>query len=524
MRPVVLSGFMATGKTTLGPALARRLGVPFLDTDAEIERRTGSSVPALWKQEGEARFRQREGELVQELLSTETPRVLGFGGGTVTVKRTRRLALDRAVVVTLTASPETILARTPDFSTRPNLAVGNDPLARVRELLEARAEAYAECHLSLSTEGLDVESLVDALVALVERDPLAVPLGTRSYAIDVCRGEPLRLTDAIARCAPSSVVLVTDSNVQRARGAAIEAALGPLAFEGVRVTLPHGERHKTLAAASTVWDAALGAGIDREALVVAVGGGVVGDVAGFAASVMLRGVRVLQVPTTLLSMVDASVGGKTGVDHPTGKNMLGAFHQPSGVVADLAHLETLPVRERRSGLAEVVKIGLTSDAALLDAVEASSAKLAAGDAEALAPIVRAAIATKIRVVRDDEREAGLRALLNLGHTVGHALEAHGHYEKWLHGEAVALGTLAELAVGERLGMTPPDLRKRAEAILGALGLPLHVEPAEMSAAWSYVASDKKRSHGEMRIPVVTAAGVAHVERVKPAALRSALGL
>src|SRR3984957_3563008 len=365
MRPIVLSGFMATGKSTVGPALAARLGVAFVDTDAEIEKATGKRIPELWKQEGEPAFRARETALVERIFAEASAGVIAFGGGTVTVKRTRRLALDRAIVVTLTASPETIVARVPDVAARPNLSVGGNPVARAAELLEARADAYAECHLSLSSEGLEPEAIVDAIVALSSRDPIAVPMGARSYAIDVCDDEPMRLTDAVAQLGPSSVVLVTDSNVQRACGEAIEAALHPLAIEGTRVTLPPGERHKTLASVSTIWDAALGAGVDRDALVIAAGGGVVGDLAGFAASALLRGVRFLQVPTTLLAMVDSSVGGKTGFDHPAGKNLVGTFHQPSGVVVDLQHLDTLPKRERLCGLAEVAKIALATDAALL---------------------------------------------------------------------------------------------------------------------------------------------------------------
>jgi shikimate kinase/3-dehydroquinate synthase len=431
MRPVVLSGFMGTGKTTVGPRLAARLGVPFADTDEVIERAAGKSIPELWREVGEAAFRSREGLVVQQLLAEGTPKVVALGGGAVTVERTRRYAIDHALVVTLTASPETIVARTPNVARRPNLAVGGDPVARARELLAARAEAYAECHLSLSSESLDADAIVDAIVALVERDPLLVPLGSRSYAIDLCDGDPSRLTDAIARCGPSSVVLVDDSNVQRSRGPAIEAALHPLALEGRRVTLPPGEAQKTLSTVGTIWDAALGAGVDRDAVIVAVGGGVVGDLAGFAAACLLRGVRFVQVPTTLLAMVDASVGGKTGFDHPAGKNLIGAFHQPTAVVADLAHLETLPAREIAAGLAEVVKIALTSDAALFDRVEREAALLARGDRSALRPVVRAAIEAKIRIVRDDERESGLRALLNLGHTVGHAVEAHGGFSRWL---------------------------------------------------------------------------------------------
>ena len=522
MRSVVLSGFMGTGKSTVGPPLAARLGVPFVDTDSELERMTHKSVPELWRLEGEASFRAREGELVDRLLVEGAAKVISFGGGTVTVERARRLAIDRALVVTLTAEPETVVARTPDVAARPNLALGDSPVARARELLAQRAAAYGECHLALSTDALDPDAVVDAIAALVDRNPVLVPLGVRSYAIDICAERPSRLTDAVARCAPSSIVLVTDSNVQRARGAAIEAALRPLAIQTMRIALPPGEKHKTLASVSTIWDAALGAGVDRDALIVAAGGGVVGDLAGFAAACLLRGVRFLQVPTTLLAMVDSSVGGKTGFDHPTGKNLLGAFHQPSAVVADLAHLATLPPRERTAGLAEIAKIALVVDAALLDRVEVHHGALARGDVGELMSVVRASIEAKVRVVRDDERETGPRALLNLGHTIGHALEAHGGYGRWLHGEAVALGTVAEMRATSALGLTPPALVERATAIIASLGLPTHVPHPDLAAAWHFVASDKKRARDDIRLPVVTAAGRAHVQRVALSDLRSAV--
>jgi len=522
MRPVVLSGFMATGKSTVGPRIAARLDVPFVDTDAEIERATGKTVAELWHALGEAGFRAREAVLVEELLQSDSPKVIAFGGGTVTIRKTRHLALERAHVVTLTASPETIVARVSDLAGRPNLARGGDPVAQAALLLAERAEAYAECHLSLSSEALDPEAVAQAVTALVEREPLVGPLGRRSYTIDVCDDEPSRLTEAVVRCAPSSLLVVTDSNVQRARGAALEAALRPLAIPGSQVTLPPGERQKTLASASTIWDAALGAGVDRDALVIAAGGGVVGDLAGFAAACLLRGVRFVQVPTTLLAMVDASVGGKTGFDHPTGKNLIGAFHQPSAVIADLAHLATLPARERTSGLAEVVKIALTSDAALLGQLERDTAAIARGDRAALRPVVRAAIQAKIRIVRDDEREAGVRLLLNLGHTVGHALEAHGGYARWLHGEAVALGMVAELEVSMKLGWTPPALVERARSLLAALGLPVRVERSELSASWPFVAADKKRTRDKVRLPIVTAPGEARIERVSLDALHGVL--
>jgi shikimate kinase / 3-dehydroquinate synthase len=512
MRSLVISGFMATGKTTVAPRVAARLGVAFVDTDEVLAHEAGCSIAELWTRHGEAHFRHRELALVERLLGDGVPRVLAFGGGTVTIRRARHLALDRAVLVTLTASPETIAGRVPDVATRPNLAIG-DPVERARELLDARADAYAECHLALSTDALDPDAVADSIVAAFERDPLCVPLGGRSYAIDVVLDAPARLTDAVACAAPSSVIVVSDAIVQRARGDALEKAVGPLAIQGIRVTLPAGERHKTLASVSTIWDAALGAGIDRDAVVLAFGGGVVGDLAGFAASALLRGIRVIQVPTTLLAMVDASVGGKTGFDHPTGKNLIGAFHQPAAVVADLSHLSTLPARELRAGLAEIVKIALVVDAPLLASLEANAEALAAGDLDALLPIVRHAIEAKIRVVRDDERETGRRAVLNLGHTIGHALEAHGGFTKYLHGEAVALGTVAELRMTAAMGLGDAALVERARVLFRRMGLPTDASAAEIGASWPFVGKDKKRAGASIRLPVVTAPGESSVQSV-----------
>lgn len=521
MRSIVLSGFMGVGKSTLGPLVARRLHLPFVDTDAELERTSGARVRDLLVREGEAAFREREAALVIALLEDDTPRVFAFGGGTVTTDRVRRLAVDRALVVTLTASPESILGRVRDLSARPNLNV-SDPLSYARELLARRASAYAECHLAIATDRIDRDAAVDEVARLVERDPLAVPLGTRSYCVDVCDDQPERLRDAVVALEPSSLVLVMDSNVRRMRGSAIEGALAPLGLATVRVTLAPGEIHKNLGAVSTIWDAALGAGVDRDAVVVAAGGGVVGDLAGFAAACLLRGVRFVQVPTTTLAMVDASVGGKTGCDHAVGKNLIGAFHQPSAVVADLAHLRTLPDRERRAGLAEIVKIAIATDVGLLCDLERSASEVARGDAAALGPILRAAVRAKARVVGEDEREAGTRALLNLGHTAGHALEAHGGYAKWLHGEAVGLGMLEEMRATTSLGWTPAGLVGRVRRLLEVLGLPTEVDRAELLAAWPYVFADKKRTRAAVKLPVVRGDGHASVVQVGLEDLRGAM--
>jgi shikimate kinase/3-dehydroquinate synthase len=518
MRPLLLAGFMGTGKSTVGPLAAAKLDVPFVDTDDLVAHEAGASVPELWRREGEAAFRERERAVLEKLLSDGKPRVVALGGGTLLARDVRHAALDRAIVVTLTSEPEEILKRVGDISTRPNLAA-SDPKKRVADLLDARAEAYAECHASLSTDGVDADEIAEAAVAVLRRDPLVLPLGTRSYPIDVVRDRPEALTDAIARLAPSTLVVVTDAHVRRVRGAELARALSHLALPHLDVTLAHGEEHKTLATVSTIWDAALGAGVDRDALVVAFGGGVTSDLACFAASTLLRGVRCITVPTTLLAMVDASIGGKTGFDHPAGKNLVGTIYQPRAVVVDTAHLSTLPIRELRAGLAEVVKIALATSAPLFERLEAEHAALLDPASSALVEIVREAISLKARIVRDDERENGRRAILNLGHTIGHALEAHGGYRKWLHGEAVALGLVRELAIAEKLALTPSDVTARTKRLLASVGLPTEVSPDEMHGAARFIGADKKRRGSQIALPVVTSLGHADVRKIPPEVLR-----
>jgi shikimate kinase / 3-dehydroquinate synthase len=520
-RPLVLSGFMATGKSTVGSLVAARLGVPFVDTDASLAEQAGMRVGELFASEGEARFREREAALVLPLLDDATPRVIGFGGGTVTITRVRHKALERATVVTLTAAAETIVSRVPSLPDRPNLLTAS-PLERARDLLALRREAYGECHATIATEGRTPEEIAERVLAIAARDALAMPLGTRTYAVELADGEPACLTRAIEELAPSSLLIVTDGNVAAARGAWLERALAPLSLPRHVVTITPGEQSKTLATVSRIWDEALAHGIDRDALVLAFGGGVVGDLAGFAASTILRGMRCVQIATSLLSMVDSSVGGKTGFDHAAGKNLIGAFFQPSRVLVDLEHLTTLPPRERAAGLAEVVKIALVQDAALFAHLEANADAIRTGDRAALRPVVRAAIEAKIRVVRDDEREAGARALLNLGHTVGHALESHGGYTRLLHGEAVAIGTVLELRATERLGLTAPGVAARAKALFERLGLPTDASEQDVAAAWPFVLSDKKRVATTLKLPVVTTIGEGSVARLAIEALHDAV--
>ena len=521
MRTVVLSGFMATGKSTVGRVVAEQLGLPFVDIDARIAEDAGRPVGEVFSADGEARFRDREARIILPLLEGGIARVLSFGGGAMTIPRVRHAALEAATVVTLAARPETIAARAQTASDRPNLGAAS-VVDRARDLLALRREAYGECHATIATDRRSPEEIAARIVDLARRDTVAVPLGVRSYVVELDDGHPVALTSAVRELGPSSLVVVTDENVASLRGAWLDVALAPLGLRETRVVLPPGEAHKTIASIARIWDAALSAGVDRQAAVVAFGGGVVGDLAGFAASTLLRGIRCVQVPTTLLSMVDSSVGGKTGFDHAAGKNLLGAFFQPSRVVIDLEQLETLPARERAAGLAEVVKIALVRDAPLLALLEEHGAAIARGDRAVLRDVVRASVIAKMRVVREDEHETGVRALLNLGHTVGHALESHGGYSRWLHGEAVAIGTVLEIAAAERLGLTPAGTSERAAALFARFGLPCAVDRDTVMAAWPYVMSDKKRTLSAVKLPVVCGTGEGRVERVELDVLKGAV--
>ncbi len=504
-RVLALSGPMGVGKSTVARLVAGRAGCAVIDVDAKIERDAGVSIAELFVREGEAAFRARERAVIDRLLEDDTPRVLALGGGAVTSETTRRALLHRAILVTLTASPSALVARIGEagVAARPLLRDEHGATAKLESLLQERAIAYAEAHVTLDTEGRSAEEVASLVAAIWARDPVAVGLGSRTYRIEVGRGVIDLLGPTLSALSASRTLVVTDENVARLAFATVAPQLG----EAPRVVLPAGEEHKTITSIEKIWDAALGAGLDRNGVIVAVGGGVVGDLTGFAAATLLRGVRVVQVPTTLLAMVDASVGGKTAIDRIQGKNLVGAFHQPSSVIADVDLLSTLPRRELVSGLAEVVKTALIGDAALYASLEENAEGLASGDPRLLSNVVRASIAHKAKVVAEDEREtSGARAALNFGHTLGHALEAHGGYSALTHGEAVSVGMVYALAIGVALGVTPPAVQRRTIALLDRLGLPRRLDRAEVSAAFPFVAQDKKRAGAAITFVLVDEVG------------------
>lgn len=320
-----------------------------------------------------------------------------------------------------------------------------------------------------------------------------VDLGPRSYDVVVGAGAIAEAGAAVlALSDPGPVVLVTNPIVAAIYAAGVRDSLEASGLTVSQVEIPDGERHKTLATVEQIHEAALGFGADRSAVVVALGGGVVGDVAGFAAATLFRGVRVVMLPTTLLAQVDSSVGGKTGVNRPEGKNLVGAFHQPSAVLADTATLSTLPPREYRAGLAEVVKYGIIRDPGLFELLEERAESLADADADALVEIVARSVAIKARVVEADEREGGLRRILNHGHTIGHAIEKVTGYERYLHGEAVAIGMVCAARMSENLGYSDAAATARIESLLASLGLETAIpDDVDRRAVVDAVAFDKK---------------------------------
>lgn len=507
-RPLLINGFMASGKSTVARLVAERTGRPWLDLDAQIEEQAGLEISEIFRTRGEAEFRALERErlrsLLAELREARAPApVVALGGGALLRRDVRLQALDETVVVTLETSATELLARS-SAGARPLLA-GPDPLERIEALLEARRQAYAEAHARIPTDGLDATQVAERVITAWQRDAVAVATDQRSYAVEIATSGLTERLVELVKGVPLAL-LVSDSNVFPLHGEPVLAALARGARRVTSLVLPAGEEHKTLAAPSRIWDHALAAEADRKTVFIALGGGVVSDITGFAAAAWMRGVAWIGIPTTLLSMVDASVGGKTGVDLATAKNAVGAFWQPSAVLSDASLSATEPARGYVSALSEVVKTALIGDPALFELLEREVAAVNRREPALVEEMVRRCVRVKARIVGLDQRESGLRATLNLGHTLGHALEAQGNYSALTHGEAVALGLVAALGIGERLGLTPGPLRARTLQLLSALKLPTDLSTQPLATASRLIGQDKKRAGARLKFVVARALG------------------
>lgn len=512
-RPLLLGGFMGTGKSTVGPLVAASAGVPFIDLDATIESATGTTIATFFESAGEPAFRQLEAHTLRSLLASNEPRVIALGGGTLVNPSLRNEALEHACVVNLVAHPETIAARV-HAPGRPLLDRAPNPLNRIRELLAIRASTYADAHTQVRTDHRDPHDIARAILHAWHDESLIVRASSATYAARITDDAPSAIAELARTVAPSTTFLVTDTNVEPLAAAPIIDALRAtnIPFAGT-VTLTPGEVYKQWPAVDQILHALVDGGADRNSLVIALGGGVVSDITGFAAAVLFRGVRWIAVPTTMLSMVDAAVGGKTAVDLGLAKNAVGAFHQPAGVIINPAYVLTESHRAYTSGLAEVIKSGAIADAQLIDFMRNERERVLRRDIDALREMIRRSLAVKAGIVSRDERESGERMLLNFGHTIGHGLEAAGNYSRLTHGEAVALGMVAILQFGQTRGITAPGVAKHIVELLEATGLPTDLSKEPLDEAMKLVAFDKKRVASTLRLVLLEEVGQPRIEVV-----------
>ena len=515
---VYLSGPMGAGKSTVAGVVAGLLGTRAVDLDERIEALAGRSVPEIFRERGESAFRALEKEALASLPVDVG--VVSLGGGTVVDDQTRQGLLREGIVVTLTADPAILAARVGEGEGRPLL--GADPQGDLERLLKVRGPAYAEAHAVIDTGTLNAEQIAAEVVAVRNRSPIVVPLGLRTYRVEVGRGVRHRVGVRAQEHATGDAILVFDGGDDRPWPA---DAIQDLTLAGkppIEVKLVGDEAHKNVASVEQVWDTALDAEVDRSAIVIGVGGGVVGDLTGFAASTLLRGVALGQVPTTLLAMVDSSVGGKTGFNRARGKNLVGTFYQPKFVLCDVETLSTLPTEERIAGLAEAVKSAWLDSEESVAMLERDAEALMAGDADSTIRAVRMSIALKSRIVHEDETESGRRMLLNLGHTVGHGLEAANEYRGIRHGEGVALGMIAAMRVAARLGRGRSEETERLTGLLSRLGLPTDLDERLSSRALEFIGSDKKRRGDRIHFVIPRLPGETEIELVPLDEVRAAL--
>jgi shikimate kinase / 3-dehydroquinate synthase len=525
-RSIVLVGLMGAGKTSIGRRLAARLGMPFRDADAEIELAAGRSVRELFEHFGERYFRDGERRVIRRVLAGE-PLVLATGGGAYMDPETRATIRRDAICVWLRVELPTLLRRVANRSHRP-LLNNADPAEVLSRMMDQRHPVYAEADLVVdcTDESPDVTTahVLEALAAWKAPRRLSLALSGGSYEVVV--GDDL-LARAGALLAPvlpqPRAVVVTDEHVAKLHLQTLLDGLAQTAIVARHIVVRPGEGSKDVATYSRVVDEVLEAGVERRTAVIALGGGVVGDLAGFVAATTLRGLPFVQIPTTLLAQVDSSVGGKTGINTRQGKNLLGAFHQPRMVLADITTLATLPPRELKAGYAEIAKAGLIGDAAFFAWCEANAAALIAGDRDVQAEAVMRACAFKAYIVGDDEREEKPndgRALLNLGHTFGHALEAETGYGAILHGEAVATGIGLAYKLSADLGLCDRADTERVVAHMAAIGLPaeLSLLNRRFSAARliGHMRRDKKMRDGQLNFVLARGIGQAFTKSDVPA--------
>ena len=537
---IVLAGFSGTGKSTVSKLLAAHLGWDPIDVDIEIERASGKAIPVMFAEAGEEAFRAIER---QQLISAlgQNRVVIATGGGAVVaddVWQEMLLGQPETLVVTLDAQPETLLnrlqtqvAEANETIERPMLA-GDDPLGRIRDLKLRRQSAYDRADLTLPTDEWTATEVVKTITGLVQpgdHPTVVLETATQRSSIYVRPGIRSLVGELIKSRWPKAraIWVVTEHTVGALHAETVKSAVRSVGLTCSVITVEPGERSKDWTIAGDVVGQMLSGGIQRNDVVLALGGGVIGDLAGFAASIVLRGVGLIQVPTSLLAMVDSSVGGKTGVNHVTGKNLIGTFYQPQIVAIDPQFLHTLPQRELDQGWAEVVKHAIiqpsTPDhykADLIPLLERNRMKLMALHEPAISYAIARNVALKASVVAEDERESSLRAILNYGHTIGHAIEAAEY--RYLHGEAISVGLHAANRIAVLKGLVNESTEQRLNAFIESFALPASAD-FDPDVVIERMKSDKKSVSGTQTwVLPVQSGGVELVTGIGQTTIKQAL--
>ena len=523
---IILTGFSYTGKTKVGQEVARRLGWSYVDIDEEIVRLCGKPIAEIFAQDGESRFRELEREVLGRVCQ-EKEVVVSTGGGAIMNASNRELMMASGVVVCLEAKPATIYQRllkdaeaSDEQEVRPLLA-GPEPLRRIEWLKGFRQPYYALSDWTVHTDNLTFEEAAEEVIRgwrygwSKESERVVLPsmpdaresdapfceqqgaacvvtTPTESYPVFVGWG----FLDQLGRRMRNAGLqgrahIVSDDRVFPLYGDRVKSILEEAGFAVDSLVVSQGERSKSFETAGSIYDWLVEHRAERGDSIVALGGGVVGDLAGFVASTFLRGLPLVQIPTSLVGMVDAAVGGKVGINHPEGKNLIGAFYQPRLVLADIQTLTTLPRRELVSGWAEVIKHAMIRDPHLLRLLEERSQELLELEKEAATEGVARSATIKAEVVSEDEKELGIRTILNYGHTIGHGLEAATNYERFLHGEAVAIGMMGAAMISQRLGLLSQEVVERQEVLLRRFDLPAGCSDVDIEGILRAMELDKK---------------------------------
>lgn len=536
---IVLVGFMGTGKSTVGRIVAERTGRNFIDVDQIVEQEAGMTISAIFASEQESGFRKREQAAVNR-ATAEGGQVIACGGGVITVPANVRALRASGLVVYLSATPEIIFERIKnEVSGRPLISSG-DPFRVINKLIRDREELYkSAAHHTIDTSDLDPDQVAEAVIGASSEGPGAIGKAGEgrqisvelpqalpdAYKIIIRRGLLDRLGAVISEIGPRKIFIVSSEDIFRLYGDQVETSLHRACLPFEVLLVPAGEESKGFSQVKSVHERLIQRGAERGDLIVALGGGVIGDLAGFVAATYQRGVRYVQVPTTLLAQVDSSIGGKTGINVGGLKNMVGAFHQPAAVLADPDTLVSLPKQELLCGIAEIIKAGYLGGGQLLEHLESSMERLVEPDLPLLTEVIAQACAFKAHVVEMDEREGDQRRILNYGHTFAHAIEAREHYfhdigagtDDWKHGHAVAVGMVFAARLGVSLGIVTPDVAKAQQKLIQRAGLPVSVpeeylsEPGELLGA---MRSDKKTKGGKINFVFVQAPGKPVVRSVE----------